>query len=284
MVKWLAASTALLALLAGGAWVGGTVRWNALTRTRLAALEAARRPFAPAVVDFAALRDLPAPVQRYLRAVLEDGAPRVAAESIAHRGTFNLDASGERWKPFTSRQRVTTSRPGFLWDGRVAMTPGIAVRVHDAYLAGEGLLHPAVLGLVDLSPLRDRGEVAAGEAMRWLAESAWYPTVLLPGQGVTWAPIDERSARATLVDGPLSVSLVVRFGADGLIAGVRADARGRTVGGRIVPTPWEGRFGDYAERDGLLVPTTGEVAWVLPDRRQPYWRGEVVSIASEFAR
>jgi hypothetical protein len=283
-VKWFAVALAVLALLAAGAWAGGALRWSALTRERLAALEAAREPVVPARIDFAALQPLPAPVQRYLRAVLTDGAPRVAALRIEHRGTFNLGESGEDWKPFDSRQEVTARRPGFVWDGRVAMAPGLPVRVHDAYVAGEGLLHPALLGLFDLGVLRGTGEVATGEAMRWLAEAAWYPTVLLPGQGVTWTAIDDRSARATLVDGAVSVSLTVSFGADGLLEGVRADARSRTVGGRLVPTPWEGRFGDYVERDGMRVPTTGEVAWVLADRRLPYWRGTVVSTEYAFAR
>ena len=56
--------------------------------------------------------------------------------------------------PFTSTQRVTTRRPGFVWDARMAMAPGLTVHVHDAYIAGEGILHPAVLGLVSLTDLR----------------------------------------------------------------------------------------------------------------------------------
>lgn len=35
------------------------------------------------------------------------------------------------------------------------------------------------------------------ELMRLLGEAAWYPTVLLPGQGVRWQPVDDRSAEAT---------------------------------------------------------------------------------------
>jgi hypothetical protein len=71
----------------------------------------------------------------------------VAALNIEHRGTFNLAAEGsDQWKRFTSTQRVVTRRPGFVWNGRVSVVTGVAVQVHDAYVAGEGILHPAVLG------------------------------------------------------------------------------------------------------------------------------------------
>jgi hypothetical protein len=119
--------------------------------------------------------------------------------------------------------------------------------------------------------------------MRFLAEAAWYPTALLPSQGVRWQAIDERSARATLEDRGVRATMTFRFGADGLIESVRADARGRTVRGEVVPTPWEGRWSNHALRDGMRVPLTGEVAWLLPEGEKPYWRGTIESLRYEFA-
>jgi hypothetical protein len=58
-----------------------------------------------------------------------------------------MSGSSDRWKPFTSRQRVVTGRPGFLWDAQVSMAPGLSAHVVDCYIAGEGLLYAAVLGL-----------------------------------------------------------------------------------------------------------------------------------------
>lgn len=207
----------------------------------------------------------------------------VTAVTIEHAGTFNIGEADDSWKPFTSSQRVTTQRPGFVWDGKVAMMPGLPVRVHDAYVAGEGILRPAVLGLITLLNLRGKGDIAQGEAMRYLAETAWYPTALLPGQGVEWAPVDERSASATLQDGELSVTLLFRFNDEGLIESVRAESRGRTVRGKVVATPWEGRWWDYVTHEGMRVPRQGEVAWHLPAGPRPYWRGRVTRLEYEYA-
>ncbi|MBL8289132.1 MAG: hypothetical protein JNL85_14220 [Rubrivivax sp.] len=270
----------LAAIALWGIWGVGQWRWSAKTRNLLDRLEAARANAPGERFDPRELQGLPAPVARHLRQVLPDGTAIVRAVDVVHRGTFNMSQDGgEQWKPFTSRQRVVTRRPGFVWDGRVMMAPGLAVHVHDAYVDGEGILEPAVAGLLTLANLRDRQEVARGELMRFLAEAAWYPTALLPSQGLRWEPIDERSARATLADGPIRLSMTFRFGADGLIESVRAEDRGRTVDGRVVPTPWEGRLSNYQRRDGLLVPLEGEVAWLTPQGRLPYWRGTIEAIA-----
>ena len=224
----------------------GEIRWRSGRRALRGRLEAARRPLAIKGFDPRELEPLPPPVQRYFRAVLTAGQPMVAAANVEHTGTFNQSEGTAQWKPFTSTQRVITQRPGFDWDARIAIAPGISVFVHDAYVAGEGILHAAVLGLFSVANLRGTGDLAKGELMRFFAEAAWYPTALLPSQGVAWSAVDDRSARATLKDGDLAITLLFRFNAEGLIDSVRAEARGRMMGGKVVSAPWEGRFWNYA--------------------------------------
>ncbi len=248
-----------------------------------ARLEAARAAFSPARFDARELEGLPAPVQRYFRAALAEGQPLVAAADLAQEGLFNLSEAGERWKRFTATQRVVARRPGFAWNARIALLPGLAIRVHDAYVAGEGLLQAKLLGFT-VASLRGTRALAEGELMRFLAEAVWFPTALLPSQGVRWEAADGTAARATLQDGDVAATLQFRFGADGLIESLRAEARGRTVRGAVVPTPWEGRWGSYAERGGMRVPLEGEVAWQLPAGARPYWRGRLTRVSYELAR
>jgi len=189
---------------------------------------------------------------------------------------------GEQWKPFTSRQRIVTRRPGFLWDAQVSMLPGVTVRVVDSYIAGEGLLHAAILGLFTVADVSGGGEIARGEFMRFFAEAAWYPTALLPSQGVRWEAVDDRSANATVVDGPLTLTLLFTFNDAGAIGSFRAKARGAMVGKEMVMLPWEGSWSNYQTRDGMTVPFTGEVAWVRPEGRKPYFLGTATSLTYEF--
>lgn len=287
-LPWLGLVLGLLAVAAVGLCACGAKRWADTTRALTRRLEAARldeklRAPSSARYDPRELEGLPAPVQRYFRAVLKEGQPIIAAVTLELDGRFNMSASGEQWKPFTSRQRVVARRPGFLWDARVSMLPGLAVHVHDSYIAGEGLLHAAVLGLITVAKVHGGGEIGRGELMRFFAEMAWYPTALLPSQGVRWEAIDDASANATLVDGPLTLTLQFRFNAAGLIDSARAEARGAMVGQVLVMLPWEGRWSNYQARDGMMVPLTGEAAWLRPEGRKPYFIGAVTSLAYEFA-
>jgi hypothetical protein len=252
-----------------------------LEAARIAAPDNAARPTRYYARE---LEGLPAPVQRYFHAVLKEGQPIIAAASIELAGTFNMSARGEQWKPFISQQRVVTRRPGFLWNAEISMLPGVKVRVVDSYIAGKGLLRAALLGVFTMADLSGRGEIARGEFMRFFAEAAWYPTALLPSQGVRWEAFDDRAANATIVDGPLTLTLLFRFNDANLIDSFRAEARGGAmVGKEMVMLPWEGSLSDYQTRDGMTVPFAGEVAWMRPEGRKPYFAGTVTALSYEFA-
>ncbi len=282
--KWLGFALGVLGVVAIGAAAYGSWRWGEGTRALLARLEDARTPPTPARYDEREINGLPAPVQRYFRTALKDGQPIVAAVSVEHAGTFNMSETAEQWKPFTSKQRVITQRPGFDWDARIMMLPGLPVHVHDAYIAGIGMLRGAVFGLIPVVNMADTPEMARGELIRFFAEAAWYPTALLPSQGMRWEAVDDWSARATLTDGKLAVTLTFRFLGDGLIDTVRAEARERVMDAKTVTAPWQGRFSNYAVRDGMHVPLYGEVAWILPDGEKPYWRGNTTALTYEYAK
>lgn len=169
----------------------GANRWQSATRNLHSRMKAARVPITPASYDPRELERLPAPVQHYFQAVLKEGQSLVAVVNIEHTGTFNMGEKEEQWKPFSSDQRVIIQRPGFVWGARIRIAPGMIVHVHDADVAGEGVLTAKLFGLLTVMKQPRTPELAHGELMRFFAEAAWYPTALLPGQGVTWEAIDD---------------------------------------------------------------------------------------------
>jgi len=263
--------------------VYGFNRWRSATQKMHTDLQEARLPIKTTRYDSKELSGLPAPVQHYFRSVLKDGQAIVSALTMNQSGTFNMGETDDQWKPFTATQRVITHRPGFDWDARIQMAPLLAVNVHDAYIAGEGILHASLFGVVTLASQRGTAEAAQGELMRFLAEAAWYPTALLQNQGVWFEAVDDTSARATLTDGETTVTILLRFNKDNLIESVRAE-RPRMVGDKVIPTQWEGRWSNYEIRAGMRVPLEGEVAWILPEGRKTYWRGRVTNIRYTFAQ
>jgi hypothetical protein len=286
---WLGIALATLVALATGLRAVGAARWARMIRRHTTQLEsgsvdARGRLPSPARFDARELERLPAPVRRYLRAVLTDGQPIIATATVEMTGTMNMSATAEQWKPFASRQRVVTRRPGFLWDAAVLMFPGLPAYVEDSYIAGRGRLIAKVLGLFAVADLQGAGEIARGEFMRYFAESPWYPTALLPSQGVQWEAVDDASARATIVDGPITLTLLIRFNDAGLIASLHAASRGAGVGkdGAMLMLPWDCALSGYHPQDGMLIPRIGEAAWVRPEGRKVYFVGQVRTLRYEF--
>jgi hypothetical protein len=158
------------------------------------------------------------------------------------------------------------------------MGPFMSVRVRDAFIGAEGSMHASLLGLKTVMQMEGTPEIGLGALQRYLAEAVWLPTALLPAAGVRWTPIDDSTARASLAVGATVATLDFSFGPDSLIATVYAAGRPRAVGERTVPTPWQGRWSRYEEHEGIRIPMTGEVGWVLTEGPQPYWNGKVVGV------
>jgi len=279
---WIGAVLATGAAAMAGAMAVAGRQWDRATADVVSAMDRTTAPnaTAPATYDPQELDGLPQPVIRYFEFALRSGQPRVTNATIEHAGEFRMGAD-RAWQPFTSRQWFRVSPPAFVWDARIRMAPLTEVRVRDGYLAGEGSMYARVAGVIPVVNERGTPSMASGALSRAFAERAWLPTSLLPSAGVRWSPLDDRSARATLEDGGVSVSMDVRFSDDGPIERIEA-MRLRDVDGVGVPTPFRGTFERYERRDGMMVPQEGEVAWWLDGAWMPYWRGRITHVEYRF--
>jgi hypothetical protein len=279
-IKSIVIITVSIIVLFGLVSLYGKYQWRLSTDKLRTKLTGGRQATTPKNYDSKELEGLPDPVQRYFQAVLKDGQPIVAAVNLSQQGLFNMSETKAKWSPFTATQFVTTQRPGFDWDARIQMAPGVSAFVHDAYMLGAGSLHVSLLGLFTVADVRGTPEAAQGELLRFFAEMPWYPTALLPSQGVRWEAIDNTSARATVTDGTTTVSLVFRFNPEGTIETMRAEARYRD---KLTAMPWSGRFWNYSTCNGMLIPLEGEVGWEYPEGIRLYYKGKVTEIGYEFA-
>jgi hypothetical protein len=279
-IKWMAIIGVLIVVSLGIATIYGKFRWQSDTDKLRAKLTDGRRTIKPQIYDQKEIEGLPVPVQRFFRTVLKDGQAIASAVKLSQQGLFNMSETEDKWSPFTATQLVMTQRPGFDWDARIQMAPGVNAFVHDTYLLGEGSLHASLLGLFTVAKMHGAPENNQGELLRFLAEATWYPTALLPSQGVRWDAIDDTCARATLTDGATTVSLVFQFNAEGAIATCRAEARYRD---KLTAMPWSGRFWEYSVRNGMLIPLEGEVGWEYPEGIRLYFKGRITEIDYEFA-
>jgi hypothetical protein len=124
--------------------------------------------------------------------------------------------------------------------------------------------------------------IAAGALQRYLGEAAWFPTALLPSQGVSWSAIDDACALATIRGGETTVSLEFRFGPDGLTTSVFTPERFYDDGRNPpVPKPWQARILRSGEHHGMTIPEAAIVEWLMPEGPFAYWRGSIASVRYE---
>jgi hypothetical protein len=252
--------------------------WQDATGKRIGQLDELVQPSATPRISAQEINSLPPPVARYLRAVLGPQPSDIAIARARWRGDFLLRPTPDGWRRFEAKQTYHTHPPGFVWDARIRMAPGLNVLVRDEFVRGAGSMRGAVLGIVPVVNVQGTPQIASGALQRYLGEAVWFPTALLPRNGVHWTPIDTSSARATITVQKTSISLDFHFGPDGLVESIYASARFRDVNGTAVPTPWDARVWQYVEHDGVRVPAMGEAAWLPLEGRLPYWRGELVDI------
>jgi hypothetical protein len=217
---------------------------------------------------------LPEPVDRYLRWSLPR-AKSIHTVRLSQVGTLRTDVQSDRWMPFEAEHVVRPDTIGFVWNAHVKIVPLLHVRVRDAYIEGEGSGQVALLSAFPVSSAAGTPEMNSGSLHRFLAEAVWYPTALLPSPKLQWEAIDSNRALATLTDHGTTVSLEFRFADIGEITGIHTPGLWGTFGGRYEQRPWEGHFRRYVEREGMFVPTEGEVGWYVDGTWHAVWIGTI---------
>jgi hypothetical protein len=220
------------------------------------------------IYDPAQLADLPPPVQRYFRHVLKPGQPYLQTARLRHDGQFKTDLKKD-WISITGDEYFLVSKPGYIWVGTTAWFSAL-----DQYVAGRGSL---TVRLLSAFPIQ-RGSGPSynqGELLRWLAETAWFPTSLLPGGPVGWLPIDDQSATLTITDHGLTVSCRIDFNETGEI--VRCQTQRYSDETHI--QTWVCHYSDYCDMHHLRVPTRAEAAWLIEGEEKPYARFTVRDIS-----
>lgn len=150
------------------------------------------------------LSGLPEPVQRYFKHVLKDGQPLISYIILTHDGQFKT-GQDKSWVNIKGEQSFTTETPGFIWKGKTSMFTAC-----DSYIADKGRLVVSLLSLIKV--VDKQGErINEGELQRWLGESVWFPTNLLPNEHLKWSPMDSQISKLTFNYKNLSIFYMVTF-------------------------------------------------------------------------
>ncbi|TCD04423.1 hypothetical protein EZ449_17455 [Pedobacter frigidisoli] len=213
--------------------------------------------------NLAQLAHLPPPVVSYFKLVLKNGQAYPRSIRLKHGGLFKLGID-KPWIPISGAQYFTPAPAGFIWKGDTAW-----FSARDIYIGATGTLE--VLLFSALKIVSSKGKIYdQGELLRWLAESVWFPTNLLPDENKQWFAIDSENARLKVSIDGVVLNYLVTFNERGEIARL---ATRRYMTNKL--ETWIINLSSYREINSVKIPFYAEASWKLEDKLFTYARFSV---------
>ena len=144
----------------------------------------------------------------------------------------------------------------------------------DMYLADEGRLIATSLSTINVVDIHGKQQYNESELLRWLGESVWFPTNLLPSEKLQWTGIDNSSAKLTFNYNGLSLFYIINFNNTGEI--IQMETK-RYMDEKRLET-WIINPAKYEERNGIIIPVQAEVFWRLKEGDFGYAKFNVTEI------
>lgn len=205
--------------------------------------------------SYSQIESLPEPVKKYFNLVLNEEQPFISCVRLRHDGYFRTKPNG-KWVEIKGEEYFTVGVPGFVWKGNTRLFCAL-----DMFISGKGKLLVYLLSTIRI--LKSEGEETdKGELLRWLAEAAIFPTALLPGDYISWEPIDQLSSLLILRYNNFHLECEVFFKDTGEIYKIQSE---RFYMNDQKLHKWIGYLSNYKRFNKILIPTTLEVSWDLPE-------------------
>jgi hypothetical protein len=210
---------------------------------------------------------LPDPVQRYFNFALTDGQRYVNDLRVKQEGVFKTKLEND-FVPITAEQYFTVENPGFVWVGKTK-----TFKARDSYMNGKGDLSVYLFGF--LRVVKYTGYAAnQAELLRWLGESVWMPTSLLPDDNKRWEAIDNNHAKLVMNYQGLEVYYEIEFNDKGQIVNMLTERYTDDEN----KAPWLGKVSNYEQENGMMVPKTIEASWIIDGDTKPYARFNITEM------
>jgi hypothetical protein len=212
------------------------------------------------------LSDLPAPVQRWLNYCGVVGREEIQTAYLKQTGEMKLNPDQDKWIKSEAEQSFNATEPQFIWRVKTSMF-GLPVVGRDDFLQGKGKMLIKLAGLIPVVNLGNDPRLNESTLQRYLGEIIWFPTAALSSY-ITWEPIDDLSAKATMEYGGTKGSATFFFDQNGEPVRVLMP-RYRDINDKE-PTDWEAIIAEVERVNGIIIPVKVEASW-LPENGKFTW-------------
>jgi len=221
------------------------------------------------------IRHLPEPVKKWLRNAGAVGKPYISYGKVTQIAEMQMKLEQDNWLTAKAIQYTTIDRPAFIWSVDVTMNRVLNFQGRDKFDDGKGEMLIKMNSLFNI--VNERGEkLDEGTLQRYLGEMVWFPSLALSPY-ITWEPVDENTAKATMTYQGSSGSGTFYFNTYGDVTafsalrykGNEADAKRHN---------WVMNIQGYSTFEGIRVPAKMTSTWQLDDQDWTWLKMEVTDI------
>lgn len=231
-----------------------------------------------ALLTEADMKDLPLPVQKYLRYCNVVNKPKVRNIRVVFDG--ELREKGKDWFTLRSVQYNFFDQPARLFFLKAKMY-GLTVPGYHDYQQAKARMNIKLFGLLPMVQ-KEGMEMDKAETVTVFNDMCLLAPATLIDKSITWVPVDSLSAKAVFTNGTNKISATLYFNHEGQLVNFISDDR------YAVSDMKQYRFStpvkEYTSLNGINIFKSGEAVWHYPDGEFVYGRFVLKSIEYNVAQ
>jgi hypothetical protein len=221
------------------------------------------------------IKALPIPVQKWLTRSGALDRPPIQMGRVKQVAFMKMKPEQKEWYQANATQFTTIATPAFIWSVDLKMNILMQIVGRDKFTDGKGHMLIKMNALLNLAD--EKGDKINESTMqRYLGEMVWFPSLAL-SPNVNWEPLDNHSARATMTYGGTTGSGIFYFNDQGgFVKFVALRYKENKPDARRYE--WVLTADDYAEFEGVRVPSKMKATWKLEDGDWTWLKLEITDL------
>lgn len=222
------------------------------------------------------IKDLPIPVQKYLRYSNAIGKEKVRNFSVVFQGEFKTDPKKE-WAKMEASQFTDLNNTTRLYYMDMKMF-GLPVLGLHKYIDAKATMLAKIAGLITVVDGKGE-EMNVGETVTVFNDMCILAPGSLIDKRILWQSIDSSTVKATFTNNGIKINALLYFNDKGeLINFVSEDRYYSPTGKTYENYKWSTPIKDYKDYGGIRISSNGEAVWSLPEGDYIYGKINVKEI------
>lgn len=171
--------------------------FNKSVSAEIAQLLAKTRTGSEDTISAQMIEGLPISIRSWLTSSGMVGKETIRSVHLEQEALMQMKPGQKNWNKANAKQYFTTDPPAFNWFVNLSMFRILPVAGRDKFEDGKGEMTIRLLSLIPVVNTKNNQKTDEGTLQRYLAEIVWFPSAALSPY-ITWEPIDDFSAKATM--------------------------------------------------------------------------------------